>query len=311
MPWIEVRELAVAFPLPKGWFRVVDGVSFGLEEEESLGIVGPSGSGKSISLLSLFALLPGAGRKVAGSVKVGKVEVFEAEARTLEQLRGGVLGLVFQNPGGAFNPVLSVGRQVAEAAYLHGRSWENARLQALTLLEEVGLTPPETFFRAFPHELSGGQLQRALLAAALAGNPKGLVLDEPTSALDPLAQNAFLGLLDQLRQQRRLATILASHDLQLVGAACQKVAVLAEGETVELGPAQELLLQPLHPATQALCQAGETLLSRNPSQLRGCRMVHTCPWAMARCALHRPALVSVGENRWVRCFLHHSETTDG
>jgi peptide/nickel transport system ATP-binding protein len=311
MPWIEVRELAIAFPRPGAWSRVVDGVTFALEEHGSLGIVGPSGSGKSLSLVSLLGLLPPGGRKVAGSVQVGGVEVFEADASTLQALRGGVVGLVFQAPGAAFNPVLSVGRQVAEGALLHGKTWPEARLQALALLEEVGLVPPEAFFRAFPHELSGGQLQRALFAAALAGNPRGVVLDEPTSALDPLAQNAFLALLERARHQRRLATVLASHDLQLVAAACQELAVLAEGETVELGAAREVLLEPLHPATRALCQSAEASLPRMPRQPSGCRLVHNCPWAMARCAQHRPALAQVGEGRWVRCFLHHQEAADG
>lgn len=336
MPALEVCDLAIAFPRGSGWAKVVDGVSFSLENHESLGIAGESGSGKSLSLLALAALIPPPGRVVGGQVQVAGVDVLAAGEPTLKQLRGGVLGFVWQQPASAFNPVLSVGRQVAEAALLHGSRAPEARERALELLAAVGLEPPAEFFRAYPHQLSGGQLQRAALAAALSGKPQIVVLDEPTSALDALAQAAFVTLLEELSARFRLSLILATHDLGLLARLCQRLVVLATGETVEEGPAQKVLEEPLHPAT-AMLAAG----SRAPAPLAGaapgeggegprpagaekaqelgsfrpggtgCRFAPRCPWVFARCWRERPALATVGEGRAVRCFLHHGESCRG
>ncbi len=308
MPWLQVEDLAIAFPGPAGLSSMVDGVWLSAEEHQRLGVLGPSGGGKSLSLMSLLGLVPPLGRVIRGSVRVGGMDVLRASEAQLCLLRGGVLGFLFQGPASAFNPVLSVGRQVAEAARLHGATWAEAKGRALELFFQVGLQPPEGFYRAYPHQLSGGQLQRALLAAALAGGPKGLILDEPTSALDPLARNAFLQLLGELQEQRQVTVVLASHDLGLVAAATETVVVLAEGETVELGPTVAVFQEPLHPATRLLCQ-GEQGRAGGPGT--GCRFASQCPWAMERCLHLRPALAPVGGKRKVRCFLHHGEAERG
>lgn len=308
MPWLQVEDLAIAFPGPAGLTRVVDGVWLAAEEHQRLGVLGPSGAGKSLALLSLLRLVPPLGRVTGGSVRVGGMDVLRAPEAQLRLLRGGVLGFLFQLPASAFNPVLSVGRQVAEAARLHGATGAEAKGRALELFCQVGLQPPEGFYRAFPHQLSGGQLQRALLAAALAGGPKGLILDEPTSALDPLARNAFLHLLDELQGRRQLTVVLASHDLELIAAATETAVVLAEGETVESGPTAAVVQEPLHPATRLLCQ-GEQGRAGVPGT--GCRFAAHCPWVMERCLHQRPALAPVGGGRQVRCFLHHGEVERG
>lgn len=350
MPWLEVNQLAVVFPAPSGVRKVVDGVSFALEREEALGLAGESGSGKTLSLMALGALVPPPGQVVGGSVTVDGVNVLAAHEAQQRRIRGGVLGFVFQHPALAFNPVLSVGRQVMEAAVLHGLAASQAKARALELLAAVGLTPPLEFFRAYPHQLSGGQLQRAALAAALSGRPQALVLDEPTSALDPLAQAAFVSLLKELAERYRLALLLASHDLSLLSALCQKLVVLAAGETVEEGHVTEVLQEPLHPATvfltgrslQARQQLAEGQLSglkpafgegaqerteravlpnseplsspKPPLELpavSGCRFAPRCPWVFDRCLRERPALAPVGGGRLVRCFLHHREGEHG
>lgn len=350
MPYLEVNQLAVAFPTSAGWRKVVDGVSFSVEREEAVGVAGESGSGKTLSLMALGALIPPPGRVVGGDVKVDGVDVGAAGEAEQRRLRGGVLGFVFQHPALAFNPVLSVGRQVMEAAVVHGLAANDAKEQALQLLAAVGLEPPLDFFRAYPHELSGGQIQRAALAAALSARPQALVLDEPTSALDPLAQAAFAHLLRELASRFRLALIVASHDLSLLSVLCKKLVVLAAGETVEEGLAHQVLHEPLHPATVFLTGSmgekanlpaakaepepasrssavfqGETPGSRQPSTTPGsslkpppgislhpgCRFAPRCPWAFARCLQERPALAPVGEGRRVRCFLHHHESNDG
>ncbi|MGC8916790.1 MAG: ABC transporter ATP-binding protein [Thermoanaerobaculum sp.] len=322
MPWLAVRDLAVAFPRGPGWLPVIDGVSFTLEGEDTLGLAGESGSGKTLSLLALGKLVPAPGRITGGSVTVDGVDVLAAPEEALARLRGGVLGFVFQQPALAFNPVLNVGRQVAEAALLHGMPARKAKERALELLAAVGLVPPGEFFKAYPHQLSGGQIQRAAVAAACSGSPKALVLDEPTSALDPLAQAAFVNLLADLVAQFRLSLLLATHDLSLLSRLCRHVAVLAVGETVEQGPAAEVVSEPLHPATIHLVSrspggTGEIPKERAkfetrgfPPQLPGCRFAPRCPWVFARCWHERPALAPVGGGRRVRCFLHHQESDD-
>lgn len=342
MPLVDVRQLAIAFPDPLGWQRVVDGVSFALEPRGSLGIAGESGSGKTLSLLALGGLVPPPGKVVAGEIRVAGIDVRAADEVALQQVRGGVVGFVWQQPGSAFNPVLSVGRQVAEAALLHGCSVPEAKARALELLAAVGLEPAVEFYRAFPHQLSGGQLQRAALAAALSARPQVLVLDEPTSALDPLAQSAFVTLVEAIAARTAMGLILATHDLALLGRMCDNLAVIAAGETVELGPAQAVLQQPLHPATILLLAknrgndppvhpaarqpgtpldverepAGEgasprTVQATSAGPSAGCRLVARCPWALAPCFEKRPALATVGAGRSVRCFLHHGEPSDG
>lgn len=312
MPLVTVEDLAIAFPSSQGWQRVVDGVFLWLEEGETLGLVGASGSGKTLTLLGILKLVPPPGRVEGGRIEVNNIKPLEASEFVLRQLRGGLVGLVMQAPAGAFNPVLSVGAQVAEAAFCHGDSRAQAKGKALELLAAVGLKPPETFYRAFPHQLSGGELQRALLAAALAGTPKVLLLDEPTSALDPLAQNAFLSILQELQQKRKLALVLTSHDLSLVSRASSRVAVLAAGETVEFGPADQVFAAPLHPATRALCGLQEELPA-GPAVFgaKSCRFAPRCPVRMPLCLQQRPALEAVGEGRLVRCFLHHHRVEHG
>jgi len=324
---VEVRSLAVELAAGNGVRRrVVDGVSFAVDEGETLGVVGESGCGKTISTMALLRLLPDSARVVRGSVSVAGVDVLAAGEDELIRLRGGVVGMVFQDPSQALDPVRTVGAQVAEAAFLHRRvrGWVALREAAL-LLEEVGLTPPEPFLRAYPHQLSGGQKQRALLATALSGRPRLLVADELTSALDSVARAQLVELLGGLRARRGLALVAISHDLALVASIAGRVAVLYAGETVETGPAREVFAEPLHPYTAALLAAapraaGPTgplpsipgIVPRPSEWPSGCRFAPRCARAFDRCRAARPALVEVRPDRSVRCFLHaDDEAHDG
>ena len=314
----EVANLAVAFPEgPESWRRVVDGASLHVEEREAVGLVGESGSGKTLTALSLVRLVPEPGRIVAGAVTVGATDVLAADEAALGRLRGGAIGLVFQEPSLALNPVRSVASLVGEAARLHhggDRATVGARTDAL--LAEVGLDATSTR-RAFPHQLSGGQRQRVLVAAALSGDPHLLVADEPTAALDAVARLEILGLLARLRRDRGLGLLLISHDLGAVARATDRITVLYAGETVESGSSTGVLRRPLHPYTQGLIAAqpgrgapGEpwpTIPGRppRPAEWReGCRFAARCPQAMSRCSASRPALVGIAADRAVRCFLH-------
>lgn len=319
-PLVDVRALAVELALGDGSRRrIVDGVSFALDEGEALGMVGESGCGKTISALSLVRLLPDAARIAAGSVRVAGVDVIAAGEAELGRLRGGVVGLAFQDPSQALDPVRSIGSQVAEAARLQrGMNRRDARGEAVRLLEDVRLEPALDFLRAFPHQLSGGQRQRALLATALSGNPRLLVADEPTSALDSVARLQLVDLLGELRERRGLALLAISHDLPLVARIAERVAVLYAGETVEIAGSRDIFAEPLHPYTAALLAAAPAAAGPGPGPLatipgmvprpdewpRGCRFSPRCSRCFAHCLAARPALVEVQPGRSVRCFLY-------
>ncbi len=318
-PIAEIANLAVAFPdAAGGWRRVVDGVSLDLAEGEALGVVGESGCGKTLSALALVRLVPEPGRITGGTVRLAGEDVLALEERRLCALRGGVVGIVFQEPAQALNPVKSVAGQVVEAAVLHGGATRSqVPERAVRLLAEVGLEDPPRVARSYPHQLSGGQRQRVLLAAALAADPRVLIADEPTSALDTVSQLRMVELLRRLHESRRLSLLFVSHDLALVGHVADRIAVLYAGETVEVAERAALFGSPLHPYTTALLQArtvapeaGATRFPTVPGRVptardwgRGCRFAPRCPRAFERCRLARPAITELPDRRRVRCFL--------
>ncbi len=319
-PIAEIVNLAVAFPDPEvGWRRVVDGVCLELTEGESLGVVGESGSGKTLSALALVRLVPEPGRIVGGSVRLAGEDVLAADEKTLCAMRGAVVGVVFQEPAQALNPVRSVASQVVEAAVLHGHelAGRQAHDAAARLLGEVGLDDPARVARSFPHQLSGGQRQRVLLAAALAADPRVLIADEPTSALDTVSQLRMVELLQRLHETRRLSLLFVSHDLALVGRVVDRIAVLYAGETVEVSERAALFESPLHPYTAALLQTRAALPTADPVRFAtvpgrvptardwgaGCRFAPRCPRAFERCRRARPGVTVLPDRRSVRCFL--------
>jgi oligopeptide/dipeptide ABC transporter ATP-binding protein len=327
-PMVQVSDLAVAFPSGQvGWRRVVDGVSLTVEEGEVMGLVGESGSGKTLTALALLGLVPEPGRVVAGTVSVAGEDVLREDEAHLSRLRGGLAGLVFQEPANALNPVRSVGFQVSEAARLHlGLQRSRSSGHAADMLAEVGLDGPEDVARAYPHQLSGGQRQRVLLACALSADPRLLVADEPTSALDTVSQRHMVELFGRLRERRGLTLLFISHDLALVGRMAERVTVLYAGETVEVATRGNLFERPLHPYTQALLEAQLPAEGARAGRLptvrggvpraggwgTGCRFAARCPAAFGRCATARPALSEPEPGRRVRCFLvGDAEEADG
>ncbi len=302
---------------------MVRGANFAVAEGESVALVGESGCGKTLTALSLVNLLPEPGRIVGGRVEVAGKDVRALPEQELQQLRGALVGYVFQDPSSALNPLLRIGTQVAEAGVLRYR-WQRqeARRKAVQLLREVGLADAEAVAAAYPHQLSGGQRQRALLAAALSGDPRLLVLDEPTSALDPLAKQRLLELFGRVQCERGLAMLVITHDFTLAALATQRVVVMYAGETVESGDTAQVLASPLHPYTQALLRCAVLLprsegdgsrvpLATIPGEVpapaewgRRCRFVERCDQDLPRCSMAHPALVEVTPGRRVRCFLH-------
>jgi len=319
-PIAEVANLAVAFPDPTtGWRHVVDGVTLELMEGEALGVVGESGCGKTLSALAIARLIPEPGRITGGSVRLAGEDVLAADEKRMCALRGAVVGVVFQEPAQALNPVKSVASQVVEAAVLHGGGLTGSQAQelAVTLLSEVGLEEPARVARSFPHQISGGQRQRVLLASALAADPRVLIADEPTSALDTVAQLRMVELLGRLHEARNLSLLFVSHDLGLVGRVVDRIAVLYAGETVEVADRAALLNRPLHPYSVALLETGAfvadaehtrfpTVPGRVPAARDwgpGCRFAARCPSAFERCRLTRPGMNQLPGHRRVRCFL--------
>ena len=248
-PLLTVENLAVAF----AGRRVVEGVSFTLDAGETLALVGESGSGKSVTALSALRLLPGAGSNPEGRILLDGVEVLTAAPAALRRLRGGVAGMVFQEPMTSLNPLHGIKQQVGEAIALH-RPLPAAALRArvLDLLHQVALPNAEERLGAYPHQLSGGQRQRVMIAAALANDPKLLIADEPTTALDVTIQAQILELLAELKRRRGMAMLLITHDLQIVRRHADRVVVMKDGVAVEQGPVGQVFAAPSHPYTRML-----------------------------------------------------------
>lgn len=249
---LEISGLKVAFPDDDGGRRtVVDNVSLQVGAGERVGLVGESGSGKSLTALAILGLAPEPGEIRAGRVTLGGVD-----ADQVPGYRGGAVGLVLQEAGSALNPVYSVGFQLVETIVAHGRAGgDDARQRAGALLAEVAIDDPEPIMAAYPHQLSGGQAQRVMLALALAGEPRLIVADEPTTALDVLTQAQILDLLVRITDERRLGLLLVSHDLAVIGQVVHRIVVMHDGRVVEEGPTADVLQNPQHPSTRSLVAA--------------------------------------------------------
>ncbi len=318
---LEVDGLRTWFATAAGEARAVDGVSFRIEEGESLGVVGESGCGKTVTALSLLGLVPEPpGRILHGSsIRWRGRELVGAPPEALRRVRGGEIAMVFQEPMTSLNPVLRVGRQIGEALRLHrGARGKSVRARAVSLLREVGIPDPEETVDAYPHALSGGMRQRVMIAMALAGDPGLLVADEPTTALDVTVQAQILDLLDRLRRDRGMALLLVSHDLGVVSGVCDRVAVMYAGRIVEIGASQRIFDAPVHPYTRALLASVPTA-ERRKGRLRaiegsvpdagawpeGCRFRPRCPHGWERCG-EEPELLAPedgGPGGAARCWL--------
>ncbi len=317
-PLLEVEDLRTWFHTPEGVARAVDGVSFRLEAGETLGLVGESGCGKSVTALSLTRLVdePPAEIRPGSSVRLRGEELLEAPERRLRRVRGGEIAMVFQEPSTSLNPVLTVGDQVMEALAEHrDLSGDAARREAAALLDRVGIPDAGARLDAHPHQLSGGQKQRVMIAMALACRPSVLVADEPTTALDVTVQAQILALLRSLQEEHGMALLLISHDLGVVAETADRVAVMYAGRIVEEAPAPSLFRGPVHPYARSLLAAVPDVERRRrrlravggtvPRATRwpdGCRFHPRCPHAWERCGGEEPPALAAGDGR-ARCWL--------
>ncbi len=308
-PVLEVHDLAVSVPAGASRAAAVDGVSFSLPAGETLALVGESGCGKSLTALALLDLLPPGTRR-----ERGRVVLAGAVLEDWRGVRGRRIGMVFQEPQSALNPVMAVGEQVAEVLRLpRGMSRGEARREAVAALARVGIPDPEDRAGRYPHELSGGMRQRAVIAMALAGGPSVLLADEPTTALDTTVQAQVLDLLRRLRDGTGMAVLLVTHDLGVAAASADRVAVMYAGRLVETGPAASVLSAPAHPYTRGLLASRGAdparPLSPIPGQVptpgawpSGCPFHPRCALAEPRCAAEPQAEVRAGEGRTARCW---------
>jgi peptide/nickel transport system ATP-binding protein len=322
-PLLSVRALTIALPGPTGEeVAVVDGVSFDVSPGEIVALVGESGCGKSLTSLALVDLVPPPVRLVSGEVLFEGRDVLTLLPREKERLRGGGIGLVFQEPGSALDPVRTIGSELVGVLRRHrGLSRAEARREAVRWLSRVALPDPERQMDAYPHAMSGGMRQRAMLALALAGAPRLLVADEPTTALDVTIQAQILALLLSLRHELSLAVLLVTHDLGVVAEAADRALVMYAGEIVESAPVRALFDRPAHPYTRGLLAArpatGEAgrrrrlpaLAGAVPEPARrppGCAFEPRCPEAFGRCRAARPTLLPAGRSSEAACFLMDS-----
>lgn len=256
MPAIEIEGLRVDFLLRRRRVVAVDGIGLSLDHGEVLGLLGESGSGKSVTLRAILGLLPPRRAIVRGRIKTLGVEVLSADERTLRALRGAKAAMVFQEPMTALDPVYSIGHQIMEPIVVHeGVTWDTARQRARELLEQVQIPSPERRLDAYPHELSGGLRQRAMIAIALACKPRVLLADEPTTALDATVQIQILLLLRELQKELGMAMIMVTHDVGVAAEVADRIAVMHRGLIVEQGDAADVLKQPQHAYTRSLLQA--------------------------------------------------------
>jgi peptide/nickel transport system ATP-binding protein len=301
---LDVRDLSIGFPTADSNQRLaVCGVDLQIRTGEIVAAVGESGSGKSLTALACLGLIPEPGRLVSGSVRAFGVDVWSAARSQLDELRGGRIGFVFQEPKAALNPVFSIGFQMAEAFAIHRRSLSDRRDAVLRLLEEVAVPDPERVAACYPHQLSGGLAQRVMIALALAGEPGLLIADETTTALDSIRQAQILELLRELAATREMAVLMITHDISIVGALAGRTLVFLDGRVIEAGPTSVLLEQPRHPYSERLVGRvpAEPSAGSRAVDSRGCCYADRCPFAEDECWNTPPDLLPLGEFHQVRC----------
>ena len=315
-PLLEIDSLRTWFDTLSGTVRAVDGVSFTVQAGQTLGVVGESGCGKSVTALSILRLLPTPPARHLGAIRYRGTNLLDFSEREMRQIRGNRISMIFQEPMTSLNPVLTVGRQIAETVLVHQETNRAEAMQrAVEMLRLVQIPEPERRAREYPHQLSGGMRQRVMIALALACNPELLIADEPTTALDVTIQAQILDLIKRLQKELGMGVMLITHDLGVVAESCDRVVVMYAGRKVEESSVLALFSRPLHPYTRALMASMPAMNSQlkrlteipgmvpSPHELgRGCAFAARCQFAQQRCVDENPPLTSQGEDHVVACF---------
>jgi peptide/nickel transport system ATP-binding protein len=326
VPMLQVKGLKTHFFTADGVVRAVDGVDFAISRGQTLGLVGESGCGKSVTSLSIMRLVAPPGRHVAGQILLDGTDLLSLDEEDMYHVRGNRVSMIFQEPMTSLNPVFTVGDQIAEAVLVHQKSSkEQAKKRAIEMLGLVGIPQPASRYGAYPHELSGGMRQRVMIAMALACSPELLIADEPTTALDVTIQAQILELMKDLKERSRTGLLLITHDLGVVAEMADEVCVMYAGQVVEQADVLALFKDPKHPYTQGLLSSIPTLATDPgarlnviqgtvPNLLRlppGCRFAGRCPFVMPLCREVDPLLGTLEDGRRVRCHLYPVSTPAG
>lgn len=323
---LEVKDLKTHFTTDKGVVKAVDGVTFDLIEGKTLGVVGESGCGKSITAMSILRLIDKNGGIVNGTVSYNGREIQDIPISEMMKIRGNEISIIFQEPMTSLNPVFKIGDQIVESIKLHqDLSKKEAHDKAVSMLKLVGIPRAERVVYDYPHQLSGGMRQRAMIAMALSCDPKVLIADEPTTALDVTIQAQILSLMNDLKEKTNTAIMLITHDLGVVAQMADDVIVMYSGKVVEAAEVNELYGNPKHPYTQGLLDSIPDIKSQkkrlnsiegvvpNPMDLpNGCYFAPRCKFAMDKCWEEEPGVYFIdkeknGENHKVKCFLYENE----
>jgi peptide/nickel transport system ATP-binding protein len=329
MPLLEVSDLRTSFFLRSGELKVLDGVDLEIEEGEVLGLVGETGSGKSVTAYSIIRLLKQPGRIVGGEVRYrGRDLVSLWESELEQEIRGKEISMIFQNPREALNPVITVGRQLTQVLRIRrGMSKREARQEAINIVKSLYISDPVSRLSSYPHQLSGGMAQRIMISLALSCEPRLLIADEPTTGLDVTTQYQIVQLLRELRQRTGMAILIITHDLALAAQICDRVAVLYAGRIAEVGRTEYLFRSPRHPYTKALLASRPRLglkgdiatIPGNVANLMqppgGCRFHPRCPNAISVCSEFQPPLEQMEPGQLVAChnpvMLHQEVAASG
>ena len=316
-PVLSVRDLRVEFATRRGALVAIDGVSFDIARGETLGVVGESGAGKSVTGAAIIGLIDPPGRIAGGEVRLSGHRIDDLKPEAMRRVRGRRIGMIFQDPLTSLNPLYRIGRQLVETIRTHtDLSASAARRRAIDLLAEVGIPAPERRIDGYPHEFSGGMRQRVVIALALAAEPELIIADEPTTALDVSVQAQIIALLRRLGREHGTAIMLVTHDMGVIAEAADRVAVMYAGRVAEIGPVADVVREPLHPYARGLMGAIPTLahdadrLAQIPGAMPrlsaippGCAFNPRCPHAFDRCRVERPDPIPVGAHR-VACHLY-------
>ena len=314
---LTISDLTIAFTGDTGTHEVTDHLSLTLDEGEVVCLVGESGCGKSVTAMSLLGLLGPGGSVTEGSICYEDRDLLTLSEKELDQIRGKEISMIFQDPMSSLNPTFTIGYQIMEGLRIHlGLKKREAWVRAVELLARVGMKEPELVMKSYPHTLSGGMRQRAIIAMALACNPKLLIADEPTTALDVSVQAQIMELLKRLQKESRMAVLLITHDMGVVSHMADRVLVMYAGQIVEEAEAEELFRHPSHPYTRALLAAIPTtgdseerklssipgMVPENYDTISGCRFADRCPYARQECH-QRVGLREISKRHTVRCIL--------
>jgi peptide/nickel transport system ATP-binding protein/oligopeptide transport system ATP-binding protein len=317
---LDVKHLKTYFFLDEGVSQAVDGMDFSIRRGRTLGLIGESGCGKSVSALSILRLIPAPpGRIISGEIRFEGRDLLEASTEEIKRIRGNEISMIFQEPMTSLNPVFTIGDQIMEPILLHQKVEKaRARRAAIEMLELVGIPSPGKRVDEYPHQMSGGMRQRAMIAMALSCRPKLLIADEPTTALDVTIQAQILALIKRIKQEIGMAVLMITHDLGVIAETAEDVVVAYAGKAVEAADVITIFRSPAHPYTRALYNSIPRLTDTKKRRLEvvaglvpnplefppGCRFHPRCRYALGFCRIEEPRMITLADNHQVRCFMY-------